>query len=951
MAAFKQASWSIRTWLSLLALALILPFAGVLCLCIYNSARNEARQARENAVALAHLTATHLDEKLSRSQEVLSQFADGSGVRAMDPNLRPGIFDRVIAQYPQFQNLFLVYRDGRLVHSALPQASTPKISFAEARWFQQLKETRMFTVGWLFEDPINGRRVSILACPVFTEAGVFRGGLCATIDLHNFQNVLTNSSLPEGSLIAILDGQGMVLACSLEPERLMGSNRHGRAQSQVLLPQPEGETTATEPDGVARLYGFTAMSHADWRVVVGVPKAAAFAPVVKNAFRSSLLALALIGLTVILALWLSGRINRSVRALAQALQQAGEGQWEIRVPEQGPREVIELARAFNLMATSRQQVEERLRAAEAKYRPLVEQALAGVYIIQDGRVVYANPRLEEIFGYQPGESLKLESVMEVVAPESRPAVEANIRRRLAGEIESVQYLFVGLRQDGTRIDVEAFGSLAEWEGRPAILGLLLDITERKRAQEALRRSEAKYRTLIEQSVDGIFLVDQDGRFVGTNPAGCLIPGLSKDEIIGRHVSDLIAPEELPRVPATMARIFAGETICSEWSCNRSDGSRFMGELRAKMLPDGLILAIMSDISARKRTEEERARLAGIVEATPDFVGSATPEGHIFYLNRAARRVLGLGDQEELGPAQMADFHPPQSHEKLVNVALPAAQRDGTWSGQIVWRARDGREIPTLQVVVAHQAADGSVRYFSTVAHDITKLKRAEQELRDISGRLLHTQEAVQRSIARELHDTTGQNLVALNMNLRALQESVPRTDPAGGKVLEESLQLAHQCTEQLRTFAYLLHPPVLEDLGLQGALRDYAMGFEQRSGIQVECDLAAELGPLPKEAELACFRVAQEGLINIHRHSGSPTAAVRLWQDENEIWLEIADTGRGIPPDKLKATDHATQGLGVGIPGMRERVRQLGGRLEIRSTRHGTTLQAIVPLPARGDDP
>jgi signal transduction histidine kinase len=263
-------------------------------------------------------------------------------------------------------------------------------------------------------------------------------------------------------------------------------------------------------------------------------------------------------------------------------------------------------------------------------------------------------------------------------------------------------------------------------------------------------------------------------------------------------------------------------------------------------------------------------------------------------------------------------------------------------------ARDGRELWFRDDAVLVRDEAGRPLYVQGVLFDITGLKLAERAVRIVSGRLLNLQEEERRRIARELHDTTAQNLTALTMNLSMLRSAVPQTNTLAVKALEECFRLTNQCVQEIRTFSYLLHPPVLEELGLARALHDYATGFQQRSGIKVELDLSLEGSALPKETEMTLFRVVQESLGNIHRHSGSRAAAIRMWRDGGEVWLEVQDAGKGIPAEQFEAIDKGRSHFGVGIAGMRERMQQLGGRLDIRSGPQGTTVQAIVPLGTQG---
>ena len=211
------------------------------------------------------------------------------------------------------------------------------------------------------------------------------------------------------------------------------------------------------------------------------------------------------------------------------------------------------------------------------------------------------------------------------------------------------------------------------------------------------------------------------------------------------------------------------------------------------------------------------------------------------------------------------------------------------------------------------------------------------------ARLLQLQDDERRRIARELHDSVGQTLAALAMNLSAVRldfERMAKTVNA----LSDSENLVRDMSSEVRTISHLLHPPLLDEAGLQSALRWYVDGFALRSKIDVDLDLPDNFDRLPRESETAIFRVVQECLTNIHRHSESPIARIRLRQRDNEVVVEIADKGKGIPPE-LKQ-DLASNGTpGVGIRGMRERIRQLGGTLEINSNDSGTVVTVHLPIP------
>ena len=229
--------------------------------------------------------------------------------------------------------------------------------------------------------------------------------------------------------------------------------------------------------------------------------------------------------------------------------------------------------------------------------------------------------------------------------------------------------------------------------------------------------------------------------------------------------------------------------------------------------------------------------------------------------------------------------------------------------------------------------------------EIHERRQAEKSLQELSGRLLRLRDEEQRRIGRELHDSTAQILGALAINLERVQQLVLSGEISKlQKLLAQSTDLAEQATIEVRTLSYLLHPPLLDELGLEGVLPWYAAGFSSRCGIQVNVVLQPNLGRFSSETELTLFRVVQEALTNIHLHSGSPTADITVLKDANRVQLWVTDHGRGIPPGTLGKDRNARAFIGVGIAGMQERIRQLEGVLEIESGDSGTRITVMLPI-------
>jgi signal transduction histidine kinase len=240
-----------------------------------------------------------------------------------------------------------------------------------------------------------------------------------------------------------------------------------------------------------------------------------------------------------------------------------------------------------------------------------------------------------------------------------------------------------------------------------------------------------------------------------------------------------------------------------------------------------------------------------------------------------------------------------------------------------------------ELLTAHAELEDRVR------ERTAELDAANKGLQQLSARLLQLQDEERRRLARELHDSVGQLLAGLSMNISVLQ-STPLGETAAA-VLAENASLVDQISREIRTMSHLLHPPLLDEVGLASALRWYVEGFSERSKIAVDLEIAGDFGRLDSDMEIAIFRIVQECLTNVHRHSGSSRAEVRLAHDNGRIRVEIKDAGKGIPVEKLKSLSFSGR-MGVGFRGMRERIAQLDGTLEIQSDEPGCVVKATIPV-------
>ena len=544
-------------------------------------------------------------------------------------------------------------------------------------------------------------------------------------------------------------------------------------------------------------------------------------------------------------------------------------------------------------------------------------------------------------------------------------------RRRARERDDAPYESVAVKKDGSRIPVEITSRPLGLDDSRLWVTVFRDLTERKRAEQTLRDSEERLRLAQEAARIGHFDWNLlSGEMAWSDSLKSMLGG---DLTTSTSLFDKLRwvhPEDRPAFQTQVEEALSGKLpkLSISYRSTAPDGSPCWRICEARVYTGDAgqparIIGVIADITPHKQAEEsrrielERKRLESVILSLTEAVIIFDVEGRVLSINPAALRMHRLAASDPL-PKTMLDFvslfeaahldgSPMQNDERPVFRAL---------KGEVVV----GLELRARNRITGHTwiASYGAAPVYDDTGRlsmavlsmrDTTaeraaneEIRRANAALHSLSGQLLRLQDLERKRIARDLHDGTLQVITAMSMNLLTIARSPSIvSDPETLDLIVDAQELAKRASRELRTLSYLLHPPDLDELGLVAALRSWADGFAHRAGITLGLSLD-DPGRLDPDAETALFRIAQEALANVQRHSGSSRADLCLTFSDHNICLEVRDAGCGVPPEILTRDPGR---IGVGILGMRERARQLGGTLQILSDSAGTTVRASFPRP------
>jgi PAS domain S-box-containing protein len=640
------------------------------------------------------------------------------------------------------------------------------------------------------------------------------------------------------------------------------------------------------------------------------------------------------------------------------------------------RKVIGSVLAFTNITAFRASIDQALH--EREYTKGILNAVVDPLVVLDAKlqVQTANRAFYALFGLSRDEtqgiSIRNLGNREWEASETWSAVERTLSSRTEFEPSELEGELPGIGPRTFLLDARELNQ----DGNGLILVTLHDVTERKEAE----RTTSLLAAIVDSSDDAILSKKLDGTITSWNKSAERLFGYTPEEAIGQHITLIVPWERRSEEEEILRRLARGERVNHFETVRRhKDGTNVDVSLTISPIRDGAGRVIGAsnvarDITERKQAEEllrrSEERFRAFVTASSDVVYRMNPDWS------EMRQLDGRGFIADTGKPRndwLNEYIHPDDQPLVLRTIREAVRSKSIFELEHRVRRTDGTLGWTYSRAVPLFDAGGEIVEWFGAASDVTARREAEEnyrklaqtldakvrartreleeqsnQVRELSWRLLKSQDEERRHLARELHDSAGQTLTLLGITLAQLAQKAGRNAPELASDAEQIQETVQQLHREIRTTSYLLHPPLLDENGLYSAVSWYVQGLQERSGLDARLDISKDFGRLPGDMELVIFRLVQECLTNIHRHSESKTASIQISRESNQITLDIRDQGKGMSSVRLAEIQSGVSG--VGIRGMRERLSQFEGTMKIESDSTGTRVLATIPIPVRSSE-
>jgi PAS domain S-box-containing protein len=962
---------------------------------------------KSEALQLVNFTLIEEARTIEGSRQLLISLSNLANEYYTNPTLCKNYFSSLLAKFRRYVNLGIVDKNGFLFASGRQFESRIDYSqneffkeairnneFAIGEYFlDPVSHKKIINMGYpIFDDKKRIKAVLFASLDV------------EYIDV--IEKKLAKI-FHEKSLFIKTDDKGNILATHSTSNELIKSIINPLLLKSILR-QETGIIETPGPNNQKYLFVFTKTSSTlfqqNLHLIIGVNREDFFSEINKTLYKDLFLIGVLFVIFLVSVLIYSEKyILKSVKKLIRATNERAAGNLKIRSNvDYDSGELGQLAMSFDRMAETlekqnneRSKMEENLRESEERFRNLFEHSPVSLWLEDHSEIKRYIDQLritgvedfKMYFQAHPEELANCVSMLKVVDV-NKATLQLYQAKSKEDLLKGLLIIFrkesyavfteelIALTSGKTMFECEADTQTLTGKRKYVIFKLFVlpgyeetwskvlvsmtDITERKQAEAQIRFQAS----LLEQVSNGVAVVDNEGKLIYWNHYAEILHGWKSEEVIGKSALDFLVSEKQKKLAQELINsILQEERAEVEIPLLKKNGEEFPAHVSYSVLrnasgePIG-ILGISIDISERKRTEmllrEALERLQTIIQASPLAILAIDPNGKIMNWNAGAEQMFGWSEKETVGkvcptvPSEwLSDFH-----DMITQVV-----QGKTFSGLLRYRQKkDGTlinvSITTAPLRNAEGKAIGAIAILEDVSERIkseeernkllVEIQKADKQLRILSRRIIETQEAEKKIISRELHDEIGQTLTAAKMTLQSIQRNTK--SPKLKEELEVTISYLEQSLQQVRNISLNLRPSILDDLGIEAALHWLIKRISESTEIKFDLKFNLYGFELPKDLQLNCYRVAQEALNNIVKHSEAKKVVISLNIIVDSVHLKIKDDGKGFNMHEVR--EEAMKGKSLGILSMEERVQLAGGEFKIISTeKNGTEVQAIFPLP------